>query len=569
MDELSNRLNLPEDKEYTEQDHSMSDINIHGDPPTKSKYKDNQLYPNRVERIDVTRSTPIDISSGNAALDRLMIEIQRSGNIQDLLVIIYKIDNEIQQRRNKVYKFITPEAFLLVEIIKDLFYGEDDPDLVTPESFKKLYKQLDWRKLDIAFCMVLYWLMIVFCATPIFCILSFVKLNWWQFVIPILGLMVVGVTAFAFLPKILGIKSINTRILWFIGSTIAVTFLGAGFISVLFTPLISSDTLQAVLTMLVLLGIGVGFGFAYSNRSDAIINTISFVPTYNTICDLIQRRVDSQVEYITKTYEIPEQIKLRQQEAEKNKIFANISADERREMEELELENAIYLQQIRETLAIAQATSDEQVKEIKENLRLQALKNDMALKYKYEDLERLDQIDARKRGHELLIVRVKAMAEILKEQARILADDSQERAKIDYQLSLLKGIQGDLSSSNFYQSNSLHEAFEKLTEIMTNPSPPHDVNPPSTGGDVSPNPSGSNSPSSSPASNTESVDNSSPEFNVVSTVSPSVPTNSSHPNSSLPQTEEDMGAAIQSMATMMTNPIITTNHNSVSQGENS
>lgn len=189
---------------------------------------------------------------------------------------------------------------------------------------------------------------------------------------------------------------------------------------------------------------------------------IGFVQIYQQICDVLDTQYKEHCDYVKKVINFPEQVQQRWQEMEKNKAFDSMSAAEKQHRQELELKTAQSLQDLAGVVAIAQATTEAEVQEIK---------NKTQLNYRAAELKIIDQSEENKRRHEIALSALESMGRCLVEQAKAVATDSQEKQNIEYQLHLLNGIKSKLQSggSAAMSDETIYESINKMMEMMSNP----------------------------------------------------------------------------------------------------
>lgn len=192
------------------------------------------------------------------------------------------------------------------------------------------------------------------------------------------------------------------------------------------------------------------------------IKYIAFVKIYETMCNVLEHRYREHSQYVQNVISFPEQVQLRFQQTEKNKIFATLNSEEQEHLERLELEKAQSLQDLAACVAIAQKSTEAEIKTIENKTKLDYLQQDLHIR---------DGADLQKRRHEMAMAAINCTERYLVEQAKILGKDENERRKIDYQLKLLNGIKGDFQSNGnqSFASESVYESINKMMEMMTNP----------------------------------------------------------------------------------------------------
>ena len=164
--------------------------------------------------------------------------------------------------------------------------------------------------------------------------------------------------------------------------------------------------------------------------------------------------------YVQKVLALPEQVMLRHQEMDRNKIFIGIEGEENRHRKELELKHAESLQGLAALVAINQATTEEEIAAIRNQTKLNYLEVELGIR---------DQVEARKRSHESALILLNGMAECLVERAKALAEDDQEQRNIRYQFQLINGIRGRFQDigANAMSEEELYEAIKKMMDMMS------------------------------------------------------------------------------------------------------
>ena len=213
---------------------------------------------------------------------------------------------------------------------------------------------------------------------------------------------------------------------------------------------------------------------------------VCFTKVYAQIMNVIENHYNQHCAYVKRVIEIPQQIQERWQETEKQMIFDGMSAAEIENRKSLELKSGEKLQHLAAVVAINQATTD---------ANIQKIKNETGLNYLEKELGIHDEIESKKRRHELLRSSVDAMGQFLVERGKALAEDAQEQRNIKYQLNLLKGIRSrDLSDESVY------DAINQMMDMMTNSKSANDIDEPS-----SPNSKSVNDADEQPSPNSKSA----------------------------------------------------------------
>jgi hypothetical protein len=189
---------------------------------------------------------------------------------------------------------------------------------------------------------------------------------------------------------------------------------------------------------------------------------ICFVKVYEQICNVLENHYREHCAYVQKVISLPEQVRQRQQEMQRNKLLDSMSAEEIRHRQELELKTAESLQELAALVAINQATTEDEIRQIQDKTKLN---------YRKSELNIHDEIDERKRRHELAKSAIKSMGQFLIERGKSLSEDDQEKRNIAYQLRLLNGIRGKLQSGGnaAVADESVYESINKMMEMMANP----------------------------------------------------------------------------------------------------
>ena len=340
----------------------------------------------KIREIDASQPNVVAQLSDNYHLDSIMTKMRMNGELEDVLVVIQKIEKKFPKYNDSFwYKYIFPGPCLLVSAIENEFNSNP----IT----KPLFKYLHWDKVEIRKCQLIY-------SANIFLLIA----------------------------------------------SLAATLLA----------------LQGFYLSLLIVIVFISFLYIQVKFFEHTIKHVGFVQIYTLICNVLENSYREHCRYVERVIAFPEQIQQRWQEMEKNKIFDNLTQEEKKNRQKLELDTALSLQDLTATMAIAQANTDAEVQHIKNNTNL---------KYRAEELRILDESQGKQHLHELALSSLDSMGSCLVEQAKAIATDDKEKRRIQYQLHLLNGIRGEILSKGeaAMSSESMYEGFNKMMEMMTNP----------------------------------------------------------------------------------------------------
>lgn len=192
------------------------------------------------------------------------------------------------------------------------------------------------------------------------------------------------------------------------------------------------------------------------------IDTTVFVKVYQQICDVLERDYQEHCNYVQKVISFPDQVKLRHQEMNKNKLFTSMEIEENRNRQELELKQAKSLQTLAGMVAIHQATTEEDIANIRNQTKLDYLEKELGIH---------NRIEAQQRSHESALVLLNGIAQCLIERGKSLSNDDQEQRNINYQLKLVNGICGRFQNggAGAVADGELYESIKKMMNMMSEP----------------------------------------------------------------------------------------------------
>jgi hypothetical protein len=192
------------------------------------------------------------------------------------------------------------------------------------------------------------------------------------------------------------------------------------------------------------------------------IDRTVFVKVYEQICDVLERDYQEHCNYVQKVISFPDQVTLRHQEMNKKKLFDSMQVEENRNRQDLELKQAKSLQKLAGMVAIHQATTEEEIANIRNQTKLDYLETELGIR---------NRIEAQKRSHESALVLLNGMAQCLIERGKSLANDDQEQRNISYQLKLVNGIRGRFQNvgADAMAEGELYESLKKMMDMMSEP----------------------------------------------------------------------------------------------------
>jgi hypothetical protein len=169
--------------------------------------------------------------------------------------------------------------------------------------------------------------------------------------------------------------------------------------------------------------------------SGEVINQTGFVPLYQRIRDALLRRIQAQEELIENSYKIPEAIEQRMLEYERNTAFQQLKSSEKEQVKRLEYESLERLQGISAAVALHQAKTNAEIKEIENIPELKRMKAEIRIR-------------SPEREHQIILAEIKAMEKILKEKAKAISNndiaDQEMRRNIQLWESILRGWRGNI-----------------------------------------------------------------------------------------------------------------------------
>jgi len=187
-----------------------------------------------------------------------------------------------------------------------------------------------------------------------------------------------------------------------------------------------------------------------------VIDQTSFVPLYRRIRDALLSRIKAQEELIENSYKIPEAIEQRMLEYEKNTVFQRLEASEKEKVKRLEYESLEKLQGISAAVALHQAKTNAEIKEIENIPELQRMEAEIRIK-------------SPEREHQIILAEINAMEKILKEKAKAIAQndiaDQEMMRDIQRWESMCRGWRGNLRRGSAGIANIAQEVEETVRTV--------------------------------------------------------------------------------------------------------
>jgi hypothetical protein len=186
------------------------------------------------------------------------------------------------------------------------------------------------------------------------------------------------------------------------------------------------------------------------------------VKVYDQIMDVIQHSYQEHANFVKQILGLPDQITLRSQEMEKNKLFIQMDSEEKLVFQRSELERARDLQGLAAIVAEHQATIEKDVEIIRNATKLNYIEAELGIRDKFE---------AKQRSHESALILLDGIAQCLVESAKAFVDDQNEKNKIRYQMQLVNGIRSRLQDNGIdalYEEGFM-ETIKKMLDMMQNP----------------------------------------------------------------------------------------------------
>ena len=199
-----------------------------------------------------------------------------------------------------------------------------------------------------------------------------------------------------------------------------------------------------------------------------IMQETGFVKFYYQLNEFLERIEEQERELFAKIYIMPTQIAEKKAEVEKLKETNKLEA----ELQESQLDTQIHLEALARTLALSKATTEEQVKALRNNNQLDYIKAELNIK---------DEIEERNRRHQIVLAEIQALEKILTKKMETLGkyneedreepreerrDIRQTKQEIAKSLSILRGWKGkfqDLGNDAF-NDESIYEDYGKVVD---------------------------------------------------------------------------------------------------------
>jgi hypothetical protein len=187
------------------------------------------------------------------------------------------------------------------------------------------------------------------------------------------------------------------------------------------------------------------------NVFEDTIKNIAFTQIHNTICAVFEKAYQNYINFVSKTLELAQQV-------EERKLEIRYEAEE----EKYRLEAEISLSDLAATVAINQATTESEVQKIKDNTTLE---------YRQKELGIIDEIDERKRRHQIALSAIESMGRALVEQAKVLAVDDAKKREIEYQLHLLNGMKNKFQTNGNagFSDEAVGESVQEMMKRQMKP----------------------------------------------------------------------------------------------------
>jgi hypothetical protein len=176
------------------------------------------------------------------------------------------------------------------------------------------------------------------------------------------------------------------------------------------------------------------------------LETIVFVKVYKQIMDVMEHNYQEHSNFVKQILGLPDQITLRFQEMEKNKLFIQMDSEEKLVFQRSELKRARDLQSLAAIVAVNQATIEKDVAIIRNVTKLNYIEAELGIR---------DEFEARQRSHESALILLDGIAQCLVESAKAFVNDQNEKNKIRYQMQLVNGIRTRL------QDNGIDALYEE------------------------------------------------------------------------------------------------------------
>lgn len=200
-----------------------------------------------------------------------------------------------------------------------------------------------------------------------------------------------------------------------------------------------------------------------------LMQETGFVKFYYQFKELLERIEAQERELFAKIYIMPTQIAEKKAEIEKLKKTNRLEA----ELQEYQLETQIHLETLARTLAISKATTEEQVKVLRNNTQLDYIKAELNIK---------DEIEERKRRHQIVLAEIQALEKILTERMKTLVryneadreqgreerkDIRQTKQEIAKSLAILRGWKGKFQSlgNDAFADESIYDDYGKVVDV--------------------------------------------------------------------------------------------------------
>jgi hypothetical protein len=195
---------------------------------------------------------------------------------------------------------------------------------------------------------------------------------------------------------------------------------------------------------------------------DDTIKAIVFTDIYNTICDVIESLHKKSLNFLADTALIPLSKEQLEQDADFQKFKNNLDSGVKENYEILELKRRTCTHQLAHTLTLNQASTERDRQIISAEARLD---------YMGKKQEILEIAKEKERVHEIAYSIAENMGQALVEQAKVLARDSEEWQKIDYQLAMINGIKGEIQKNGYaaMSNPSVTDSIRKMMEMAMTP----------------------------------------------------------------------------------------------------
>ena len=187
-----------------------------------------------------------------------------------------------------------------------------------------------------------------------------------------------------------------------------------------------------------------------------VINQTGFVPLYQRIRGALSRRIQAQEELIENSYKVPEAIEQRMLEYEKNTAFQQLQSSEKEQVKRLEYESLERLQGISAAVALHQAKTNAEIKEIENIPELQRMEAEIRIK-------------SPEREHQIILAEINAMEKILKEKVKAIANndiaDQEMLRDVQRWESMCRGWRGKLKKGSAGIADIAQEVEETVKKV--------------------------------------------------------------------------------------------------------